>query len=60
MVGRYPTDVEYDAFNYMASHRQVPQTVLDNVVKELPSKDMMNKLQTAIAALYAYDDNPTI
>ena len=59
LVGRYPTDTELaDIVNYMADHREVPQAIIDGVIDGIPSKDIMNKLQTCISALYAYDDNP--
>lgn len=58
LVGRLPNLTEEKEFiNYMASHRQIPDEIVENIIKKIPSKNIMNKLQTAISALYAYDDD---
>lgn len=58
LVGRMPSESEKDALiNYMTEHNTIPDTIIDNVIKGIPSKHVMNKLQSAISALYAYDDN---
>ena len=50
---------ELDVFSrYMAAHRVVPKSIVEGVIKGLPSTDIMNKLQTAVAALYGFDDDP--
>ena len=59
LVGRLPTPSEEKSFSdYMAQHREIPVNIVENIIKAIPSQDIMNKLQTAISALYAYDDNP--
>jgi citrate synthase len=58
LVGRLPDYKEEKAFSqYMAKHREVPQEIIDNIIIGIPSKDIMNKLQTSISALYAFDDD---
>lgn len=57
LVGRMPNATEKAALiAYMEAHNTVPDTIINNVVKGIPSKHVMNKLQTAISALYAYDE----
>ena len=59
LVGRMPTKDELSQFSkYIANHRELPDSIITNVIKGIPSKNIMNKLQTAISALYAYDDAP--
>ena len=59
LVGRLPNNTELTHFTtYLSEHRQLPDTIITNVIKGVPSKNIMNKLQTAISALYAYDKNP--
>ena len=58
LVGKRPNKKELKDFSaYMAAHRHLPQPIIDNVIKGLPSKNIMNKLQSAISALYGYDNN---
>ena len=59
LVGRLPNDEEKAAFiAYMNEHRTLPKDIVEKVIKGLPSKNGMNKLQTAISALYGYDADP--
>lgn len=59
LVGRLPNSTEEKEFaTYMANHREVPAEIVENIIKNIPSKDIMNKLQTSISALYAYDEDP--
>ena len=61
LVGRYPQADELQSFTeYMAAHRAVPQSIIDGVIKGLPSKNIMNKLQTSMAALYGFDSDPDV
>jgi citrate synthase len=56
LVGRMPTPSELGDFSeYMHAHRDLPQEILD-IITNIPSKDIMNKLQTSVSALYAFDD----
>jgi citrate synthase len=61
LVGRLPKKNEGEKLTlFMAQHRAIPDEILENIIKGIPSSDMMNKLQTAISALYAFDSNPEI
>ncbi len=61
LIGRLPNDNELKKFtSYIAENRQLPDVIITNVIKGVPSKNIMNKLQTAISSLYAYDDNPEL
>jgi citrate synthase len=59
LVGRYPSESELSALiSYMADHRELPKEVIQGIIDTIPSKDIMNKLQTCISALYAFDTDP--
>jgi citrate synthase len=58
LTGEFPTDEELDTLlAFMSDNRELPEAIVSSVLG-LPSMHVMNKLQTAISALYAYDDNP--
>lgn len=55
LVGEFPTEQELaEVLAFMAEHRVLPHEIRDHVLG-LPSTHVMNKLQSAISALYAYD-----
>ena len=57
LVGDLPSEVELKDFSAaLASQRHIPNEILEHVIKGIPSQNMMNKLQTAISALYAFDE----
>ena len=59
LVGRLPESSELTAFSdVMSQNRLVPTEIIDNVIKGLPSNNMMNKLQSVVAALYGFDVDP--
>lgn len=59
LVGELPNEADFDIFkSLMADARQLPSGIIDHVIKGVPSTHIMNKLQTAVSALYAYDDDP--
>jgi citrate synthase len=59
LVGRMPNKEEVvSVCDFMSEHRTLPTELIENVIKGIPSKNIMNKLQTSIAALYAFDENP--
>lgn len=58
LVGEFPTEQELDTLlGFMSENRVLPEAIISSVLG-LPSMHVMNKLQTAISALYGYDDNP--
>lgn len=57
LIGELPSEEELTDFSsLMASKRALPKAVVDHVIHGLPSKDIMNKIQTSLAALYGFDD----
>ncbi len=59
LVGRLPSKEEAIAFqSYMAEHRDIPKPIIDHVIHGISSKNIMNKLQTCVSALYAFDKTP--
>lgn len=58
LVGRLPNKEELNEFaEYMHQNRFLPEEIKTGIIKNIPGKDIMNKLQTAVSALYAYDDD---
>ena len=57
LVGRYPNAAEQEELTlFISQQRTLPKEILAHVIQGIPSKDVMNKLQTAVAALYAFDE----
>lgn len=57
-LGRWPNEEELNRWlGYFEKNRIVNQTFI-NMVKILKSKNVMNRLQTAVSALYGEDDDP--
>ena len=48
-------DIEYFK-NVLAMHRELPDGFLEDVILKRPSKNIMNKMQSALLMLYTYDD----
>ena len=48
-------EVEYFK-NVLAMHRELPEGFLEDVILKRPSKNIMNKMQSALLMLYTYDD----
>ena len=58
LVGRLPSQAEFEPFlSYFIKNRELPDELLTHVIKAIPSKNIMNKLQTSISALYAFDES---
>ncbi len=59
LTGKLPDAKELKQIkDYIVSQRELPDFVLEHVIKGIPGTDLMNKLQTAICALYAADSDP--
>ena len=59
MFGELPTATQLKAFEeILDSNRTLPRDFTENMILKSPSKDIMNKLQRSILALYSCDDNP--
>ena len=44
----------------MAKNRDLPKDVISHLIRPVPSKNIMNKLQTVVSALYLYDSKDRI
>ncbi len=59
LFGQLPTEKSLLHFTHLLSHRRnFPQNFKEDVILKTPSKNVMNKLQSIILALYTYDDQP--
>lgn len=59
LFGLLPTEKSLLHFNQLLSQRRnFPATFKEDVILKTPSRNVMNKLQSIILALYTYDDNP--
>ncbi len=59
LTGKKPTKKDMDLLTaFMAENRDLPKEVIDSVIKGLPSKDVMNKVQTSVCSLYGFDKDP--
>lgn len=57
--GDLPTKKQLDDFDcILDSYRSLPPRFTDDVIMRAPSRSLMNKMATAVLALYAYDENP--
>ncbi len=58
LVGRLPNDAEYKAIkDTIEAENTVPDDLVVGLIKNLPSKNIMNKLQTVVSGLYTLDDD---
>lgn len=59
LFGLLPTREELDYFkSVLASFRELPEGFVEDVILDVPSRNIMNKMQSAILSLYTYDDIP--
>lgn len=59
LVGEIADKENEKAFIQLVSERRaIPEVIMKNVIQGIPSKDIMNKLQTAVSALYSQDADP--
>ncbi len=59
LTGKMPTAKDLaELKTFFSDHRPIPKDILDNIIKGLPSKDIMNKLQNAVCGLYGFDADP--
>ncbi len=57
--GFLPDKERLDSFKkVLASQRNLPPNFTEDMILKAPSKDIMNKLQRSVLALYSYDENP--
>lgn len=57
IFGVLPNEKELSSFKQvLASCRDLPEGFLEDVILKRPSKNIMNKMQSAILSMYTYDD----
>lgn len=57
--GFLPNRDQLESFKaFLASKRSLPAGFTEDMILKAPSKNIMNKLQRSVLALYSYDDNP--
>ncbi len=57
--GFLPNREQLESFRtFLASKRNLPAGFTEDMILKAPSKNIMNKLQRSVLALYSYDDNP--
>lgn len=59
LFGYLPNAVELDTFCcYLRKHYELPDDFLETKFLQMPGKNLMNRLQQAVLALYDYDNAP--
>ncbi len=59
LMGKLPTMEELNHFNKtLAYNRELPEGFFEDMILKAPSKNIMNKLERSILALYSYEDDP--
>lgn len=59
LFGFLPSGAQLNQFRSVLSHyRELPTAFTEDVIMKAPSPSVMNRMQSAVAALYAYDPNP--
>ena len=59
LMGDLPNKTELEAFKKMiADNRPLPDDFFEDMISKAPSKNIMNKMERSILALYSYDANP--
>jgi citrate synthase len=59
LTGRAPSkDEMHQLQQFLSHHRSLTREFTDHLIRALPSKNIMNKLQTVVSALYTQDGHP--
>ncbi|MBT5954012.1 citrate synthase [bacterium] len=59
LVGEMPSDQDLKLFcDALYKERELPEDIIEHCILGIKSKNIMNKIQTCISALYANDSNP--
>ena len=59
LFGKLPTAERLNYFNKLLSYnRDLPDGFFEDMILKAPSKNIMNKLERSILALYSYEENP--
>lgn len=56
LFGKLPKSENIEYFKHvLAMYRELPDSFVEDVILKMPSKNIMNKMQSALLALYTYD-----
>ncbi|MBO5845531.1 MAG: citrate synthase [Clostridia bacterium] len=59
LFGKLPTAIELENFKaLLAERRHLPRRFTEDVLMNVPSKSIMNKMAIGVLSLYSYDENP--
>jgi citrate synthase len=59
LTGRAPSSDEMGQLHqFLSHHRSLSREFVDHLIRAIPSKNIMNKLQTVVSALYTIDARP--
>ncbi len=59
LTGRTPTkDEAHHLQQFLSHHRTLSREFTNHLIRAIPSKNIMNKLQTVVSALYTLDSHP--
>ena len=59
LFGKLPTAEQLESFNrILAASRRLPDGFFEDMILKAPSKNIMNKLERSVLAMYSYDDCP--
>ena len=59
LTGKEPNKSDMEELQgYLSQQRFLSREVVDHLIRALPSKNIMNKLQTVVSALYTLDSEP--
>ena len=59
LMGKLPNMEELNHFNKtLAFNRELPAGFFEDMILKAPSKNIMNKIERSILALYSYEDDP--
>lgn len=57
LMGKLPSNKELDHYNEVLNYyRNLPQHFVEDMILKCPSENIMNKMMSALLALYSYDD----
>lgn len=59
MFGKLPNKKQFQLIQrLLRENRNLPEYFLEDTLMKAPSRDIMNKLSSAVLSLYTYDENP--
>ena len=59
LFGKLPTATELENFKaLLAERRHLPRRFTEDVLMNVPSRSIMNKMSIGVLSLYSYDENP--